>query len=125
MVPAVNGTEEDPRLHHILIAEPSQKLGTHLAEETERLAVERTVVKTGHQVVAQAAELRPAMALVSLDIKETEAEAVAYVVCKAIGLDANTAACDYILHHKGDKETIMSSLKRIKETAGKIIPALL
>lgn len=60
----------------------------------------------------------------SKTIKETEAEAVAYVVCYSIDLYNNTAASDYILHHKGDKETLLGSLQRIKETSHHIIARL-
>jgi hypothetical protein len=56
--------------------------------------------------------------------KETEAEAVAYVVCQSIGLDTNTAFSDYIQLYKGEKETLISSIQRIKDVSGKIIQAL-
>jgi hypothetical protein len=55
---------------------------------------------------------------------ETEAEAVAYVVCHAIGLDTNTAASDYIQLHKGTKETLAQSLERIQKTANLILEGL-
>lgn len=55
---------------------------------------------------------------------ETEAEAIAYVVCNSIGLDTNTAASDYILLYQGDKETLVNSLTRIKETSGRILEGL-
>jgi len=56
--------------------------------------------------------------------KETEAEAVAYVVCQSIGLDTNTAFTDYIQLYKGDKETLISSIQRIKDVSRKIIAGL-
>jgi len=56
--------------------------------------------------------------------KETEAEAVAYVVCQSIGLDTNTAFSDYIQLHKGDKETLIASIQRIKDISGKILAGL-
>ncbi len=52
---------------------------------------------------------------------ETEAEAVAFVVCHAIGLDTTTAASDYIQLHQGSKETLASSLDRIQKTANAIL----
>lgn len=55
---------------------------------------------------------------------ETEAEAVAFVVSSAIGLDANTAFSDYIQMYQGDKETLMSSIQRIKDTSGRILAGL-
>jgi len=56
--------------------------------------------------------------------KETEAEAVAYVVCQSIGLDTNTAFSDYIQLYKGDKETLISSIQRIKDISGRILAGL-
>ncbi len=56
--------------------------------------------------------------------KETEAEAVAYVVCQSIGLDTNTAFSDYIQLYKGKKETLINSIQRIKDVSGKILQAL-
>ena len=56
--------------------------------------------------------------------KETEAEAVAYVVCQSIGLDTNTAFSDYIQLYKGSKETLISSIQRIKEVSSKIIAGI-
>ena len=55
---------------------------------------------------------------------ETEAEAVAFVVSSDIGLDANTAYSDYIQLYKGDKETLMRSIQRIKDTSGRILEGL-
>jgi Zn-dependent peptidase ImmA (M78 family) len=39
-------------------------------------------------------------------IRETEAEAVAFVVCHAIGLYTNTATADYIKVYDGDRATL-------------------
>jgi len=57
-------------------------------------------------------------------IRETEAEAVAFVVCEAIGLDTNTAAADYISLYRGDGATLAESLHHIQKTASTIIAAL-
>lgn len=56
--------------------------------------------------------------------KETEAEAVAYVVCQSVGLDTNTAFTDYIQLYKGDKDTLVTSIQRIKDVSGRILCAL-
>ena len=58
---------------------------------------------------------------VSKTIRETEAEAVAYTVSRAIGLDTNTAASDYIQLYNGDKKTLAQSLGRIQKIAADII----
>jgi antirestriction protein ArdC len=57
-------------------------------------------------------------------VREAEAEAVAYVVCQGIGLDANTASSDYIQLYDGDKKTLMASLERIQKTAAEILEAI-
>ncbi len=57
-------------------------------------------------------------------VRETEAEAVAFVVCQAIGLESGTAASDYIQLFDGKAETLAASLDRIQKTAAQIIAAL-
>ncbi len=57
--------------------------------------------------------------------KETEAEAVAYVVCQSIGMDTNTAFSDYIQLYKGDKDMLISSIQRIKDVSGRILAGLI
>lgn len=57
-------------------------------------------------------------------VRETEAEAVAFVVCSAIGLDTNTASADYVQLHGGDKATLAESLARIQQTASVILQAI-
>lgn len=56
--------------------------------------------------------------------EETEAEAVAFVVSNAIGLDANAASSDYIQFYKGDRDTLLGSIQRIKDTSGRILAGL-
>jgi hypothetical protein len=58
-------------------------------------------------------------------VRETEAEAVAFVVCHGIGLDVNSASSDYIQLYNGDKETLMESLGRIQKTASEILEAVM
>ena len=61
----------------------------------------------------------------SRTVRETEAEAVAFVVCQAIGLDTNSASSDYIQLYNGKKATLLESLARIQKTAQKILGGLL
>ncbi|MCX6592344.1 MAG: ArdC family protein [Acidobacteria bacterium] len=58
-------------------------------------------------------------------VRETEAEAVAFVVANAVGLDTNTASADYILLHSGDKATLAESLAFIQQTSADILKAIL
>jgi antirestriction protein ArdC len=54
-------------------------------------------------------------------IRETEAEAVAFVVCSAIGLDTGTAAQDYIGLYGGDAKLLSESLQYVQQTASQIL----
>ena len=60
----------------------------------------------------------------SKTVRETEAEAVAFIVCRAVGLDTGSAASDYIQLYSGDKDTLAESLGRIQGTASDILAAL-
>lgn len=57
-------------------------------------------------------------------VRETEAEAVAYVVCRAFGFDCSTRSSDYIQLYQGDEMTLAESLQRIQRTATRIIQSL-
>lgn len=61
---------------------------------------------------------------ISRTVRETEAEAVAFVVSTAIGLQTGTAASDYIQLYNGDKDTLSHSLDRIQKVAADIIEAV-
>jgi len=60
----------------------------------------------------------------SKTVRETEAEAVAYIVCQAIGLETNSASADYVQLWGGDAKTLTASLERIQRTASEIIAAI-
>jgi hypothetical protein len=94
------------------------KIGSNMA-----LAQEFSVIV--HEYAHQKLHLcSPEMMCTSKKVLETEAEAVAFVVCEAIGLDTNTSSADYIHLYRGDKETLMASLDRIQKTAAEIIHAI-
>jgi antirestriction protein ArdC len=57
-------------------------------------------------------------------IRETEAEAVAFVVCSAIGLETGSAAQDYIGLYGGDAELLSESLEYVQQTATHILNAI-
>lgn len=61
---------------------------------------------------------------ISKSIKETEAEAVAFIVSSAIGLECSTASSDYIQLYNGTTETLEVSLDSIRKAASEIITAL-
>jgi len=57
-------------------------------------------------------------------VRETEAEAVAFVVCHGVGLETNGASSDYIQLYDGDRKTLLESLERIQRTAAEILGAI-
>jgi antirestriction protein ArdC len=57
-------------------------------------------------------------------IRETEAEAVAFVVCSAIGLDTGTAAQDYIGLYGGDAKLLAESLQHVQQASSQILNAI-
>jgi antirestriction protein ArdC len=61
----------------------------------------------------------------SKTVRETEAEAVAFVVCQAIGLATGTHASDYIQLYNGNKDTLTQSLDHVQKTAAAIIAGVM
>ena len=57
-------------------------------------------------------------------VRETEAEAVAFVVGKAVGLVNGSASADYIQLYKGNASLLAESLEVIQQTASVILAAL-
>ncbi|MHC4207603.1 MAG: ArdC family protein [Planctomycetota bacterium] len=92
------------------------KKGLNAAEELSVLAHEAT-----HEILHRNKETTPK----DKKVRETEAEAVAFVVCHGIGLDTNSASSDYIQLYNGDKETLIESLERIQSTAAEILGAVM
>jgi antirestriction protein ArdC len=56
--------------------------------------------------------------------RETEAEATAFVVCHAIGLETGSAASDYIQLWKGDAQLLTESPAFIRQAASQMLLAL-
>ena len=57
-------------------------------------------------------------------IRETEAEAVSFVVSRAVGLDTSTHSADYIQLYHGDRTILIESLTHIQQTASTILAAI-
>ena len=66
------------------------------------------------------ADDRPA----SRDTRELEAEAVAFVVGGAVGLNTSASSRDYIHLYRGDREALSQSLTRVQQTASAILQAI-
>ena len=57
-------------------------------------------------------------------VRETEAEAIAFVVAKAVGLKTGTASADYIHLYHGNASLLAESLEVIQHTSAIILAAL-
>ncbi|HWD40380.1 MAG TPA: ArdC-like ssDNA-binding domain-containing protein [Fimbriimonas sp.] len=61
----------------------------------------------------------------SKTLRETQAEAVAYIVGQGIGLDTGDASKNYIQLYQGDAKSLMASLEEVRQCATEILSALL
>jgi len=57
-------------------------------------------------------------------VRETEAEATAFVVCASIGLETGSAAADYIQLWSGDAQLLTESLSHVRRAASQMLGAL-
>jgi antirestriction protein ArdC len=57
-------------------------------------------------------------------VRETEAEAIAFVVCQSVGLDSGRASADYIHLYHGNASLLTESLEVIQKTSAVILSAL-
>lgn len=78
------------------------------------------VHETAHELLHKA-ERRTAT---TKTVRETEAEAVAFVVGKAVGLVTGSASADYIHLYHGNASLLAESLEVIQQTAAVILAAL-
>jgi antirestriction protein ArdC len=77
-----------------------------------------------HEAAHEALHKADRRAQTNRSIRETEAEAVAFVVSHAIGLDCLSASADYIQLWNGDRATLVESLQFIQRTASQILSAI-
>jgi len=77
-----------------------------------------------HEVAHELMHRDERRATTSKRSRETEAEAVAFVVCQAIGLETGSAAQDYIQLYEGDAKLLSESLQHIQQTATRILNAI-
>jgi antirestriction protein ArdC len=60
-----------------------------------------------------------------IPVRETQAEAVSFVVCRAVGLETHSAAADYIALYNGNRQTLADSLAAIHDAATRILDDLI
>jgi len=59
--------------------------------------------------------------LTTKQVRETEAESVAFVVCQSVGLQNGTSSQDYIQLWHGDASLLRESLEAVQQTAAVIL----
>ncbi len=83
-----------------------------------------TVATLVHELAHERLHRTDRRANTTKSVRETEAEAVAFVVCQAIGLETGTASADYISLWTGDAAVLVESLELVQRTAAEIIVAI-
>lgn len=83
-----------------------------------------TVATLVHELAHERLHQADRRASTTKRIRETEAEAVAFVVCQAVGLESGAASADYISLWNGDAAVLLQSLEVVQRTAAEIITAI-
>jgi len=78
------------------------------------------VHETAHELLHKA-ERRT---MTTATVRETEAEAVAFIVGQSVGLDMGTASSDYIQMYAGNAALLAESLEVIQRTSAVILAAI-
>lgn len=91
----------------------------HDLEPAERFAT--LVHELAHELLHADAERRKST---TKCIRETEAEAVAHVVCRAVGIDSTSHSADYIQLYSGDVNVLAASLDAVQKAASQILEAM-
>jgi N-terminal domain of anti-restriction factor ArdC len=91
-----------------------------LPEQSKAETFSTLVHEAGHELLHKAAR----RTATTKTVRETEAEAVAFVVGKAVGLVNGSASADYIQLYKGNASLLAESLEVIQHTASVILASL-
>jgi hypothetical protein len=86
--------------------------GMQPAEEFSTLA---------HEIAHEMLHRGDRRTLTTKQVRETEAEAVAFVVCQSVGLRTGTTSADYIQLWNGDANLLRESLEAVQQTAAVIL----
>jgi hypothetical protein len=77
-----------------------------------------------HEVAHEMLHRNERRAQTTKRVRETEAEAVSFVVCSGVGLETGSASQDYIQLYKGDAKLLAESLEHIQQAAARILSAI-
>src|SRR5712692_7799115 len=87
-------------------------LGMQPAEEFSTLV---------HEIAHEMLHRGDRRTLTTKQVRETEAEAVSFVVCQSVGLQTGTSSTDYIQLWHGDAKLLQESLEVVQRTAAVIL----
>lgn len=77
-----------------------------------------------HELAHEMLHKRERRFLTTKTVRETEAEAIAFVVCDALGLEAGDSSRDYIHLYHGNAALLQESLEVVQTTAAVILGAI-
>jgi antirestriction protein ArdC len=77
-----------------------------------------------HETAHELLHHQPRRAETTKRVRETEAEAVAFVVCHAIGLETGTACQNYIQLYSGGSALLMESLEHVRSASARILDGI-
>lgn len=77
-----------------------------------------------HEIAHETLHRTERRSSLSKRMRETEAEAVAVVICSGIGLETGTASQDYIQLFEGDSKLLIESLHQIQQAASQILEVI-
>ena len=83
-----------------------------------------TLVHCVHEVACELLHRGRRRESATRTVRETEAEAVAFVVCSAVQLETASASGDYVGLYRGDAETLLESLQHAQQAANRILSFL-
>ena len=83
-----------------------------------------TLATLAHEIAHERLHRADRRASTTKRIRETEAEAVSFIVCQAIGLESRAVSADYISLWNGDAAVLLGSLELVQHTAMEIIAAI-
>jgi RNA polymerase sigma factor (sigma-70 family) len=78
-----------------------------------------------HELAHEMLHHRPEAAALLRDAIEAQAEGVAYVVARGLGVETHTATAEYMAPYSSDKKAVAQTLAAIQETSAQILDELL
>jgi len=77
-----------------------------------------------HEVAHEMLHRAERRTMTTKTVRETEAESIAFIVSRAVGLNTGSASADYISLYHGNAELLTESLSVIQQASSTILTAL-